>query len=752
MTPNVLSELPQRLKKGDIGWLKTQYESGALDDLRQHLTPEAWAGLGKSIEDGDIKAVRTHLSGVTIAGVGPLVVKKSNRGWIIAIIAVLLLGIAALVVWLVSSNNDDDEAKPTKDIPATLAADKQYSTFSNLLHNAGLDAVLATPGPFTVFPPNNAAFSAVPADELAQITNNPDTLKQFLLYHVAASSTALTVSDLKAGPLKMVEGQDAAITKSGDTAKINDATVVNPDVEATNGIIQGIDKVLIPPDLLAERPTMNIIQLLQSNPDYSIYTGLITQAGLNDVLNQAGPFTLFAPNNAAFEAVDQAKLAAVESDPTQLRNLLNYTIVEQALTTEQMQPGPLPTAQGAPITVSIDTTGAATVYMVDAATIIQANVLATNGVFQGIDKVIVPPGTDIAPKPTLNIVQLVGSLPDYTTLSKLLNDAGMTTLLGETGPYTLFGANNKAWAALPAEQMTYLQSNIPLLRQVLSYSLVLGDFPTSKLKGGTLNSVEGSTLNITVNGSVYKVNTATIVQPDLLATNGVVQGIDQVLVPPGVDLNPPPPATTTTSVAPTTSAPPTTAAPPSTTAGAGTSVAPPPTTAAPAPTTAAPPPTTAAPAGDNLYKVISSDPDFSFFTQLIDAANLQDRLANANQITVFAPTNGAFGPDPTSAQDRVNNLKAALTPDQLAQLLSYAGAPATYPVSSLKNGQQIATFLTTPSAQSLSVVGSGASAQIKGAQNTTPANIVHPDVKASNGLVQGIDRFLVPNGVTLPPV
>jgi uncharacterized surface protein with fasciclin (FAS1) repeats len=227
-----------------------------------------------------------------------------------------------------------------------------------------------------------------------------------------------------------------------------------------------------------------------------------------------------------------------------------------------------------------------------------------------------------------------------------------------------------------------------------------------------------------------------------------VQGIDQVLVPPDVDINPPPPTTSTTevptTVAPTTEAP-TTAAP---TTGAATTEAP--TTAAPTtapPTTESPTTTAAPPDGQNLYEVIAADPDFSLVLELIDYAGLQSSLETAGPGTLFVPTNGAFGATEEVGQATIDAIKRALSPDQVADLLRYSAAPGLITTDQLDPGTTIPTLLE---GQTLEVVAGEVIPDILGAGNQETAIIVKPDTDASNGVVQGVDRLLLPAGIELP--
>ncbi|MBD2257018.1 fasciclin domain-containing protein [Pseudanabaena sp. FACHB-2040] len=116
---------------------------------------------------------------------------------------------------------------------------------------AGLVEVLSGEGPFTVFAPTDAAFEALPegALEALLMPENQALLAQILTYHVVPGT--VTSGDLVEGDVATVEGSDVTVSL-GDSVMVNDATVVMPDIEASNGVIHVIDKVIIPPSLLSE--------------------------------------------------------------------------------------------------------------------------------------------------------------------------------------------------------------------------------------------------------------------------------------------------------------------------------------------------------------------------------------------------------------------------------------------------------------------------------------------------------------------
>lgn len=135
-------------------------------------------------------------------------------------------------------------APAPKTIAETAAADPQLSTLTKLLQDAGLTDTLQGAGPYTVFAPTDDAFKAVPAATMAALASDKARLKAVLTYHVVPGS--LTSAALKNGPVKTVQGSDMSLYKSGAFLTADEALVTTPDVRATNGVIQIVDKVLMP--------------------------------------------------------------------------------------------------------------------------------------------------------------------------------------------------------------------------------------------------------------------------------------------------------------------------------------------------------------------------------------------------------------------------------------------------------------------------------------------------------------------------
>ena len=132
-----------------------------------------------------------------------------------------------------------------KTIAQTAAATPELSTLTRLLKDAELTETLQGAGPFTVFAPTDAAFKAVPQATLDALLKDKARLRSVLSYHVVPGVVSST--DLKNGPLKTVQGANVALYKSGSFVTVEEALVTTADVRASNGVIQVVDKVLMPP-------------------------------------------------------------------------------------------------------------------------------------------------------------------------------------------------------------------------------------------------------------------------------------------------------------------------------------------------------------------------------------------------------------------------------------------------------------------------------------------------------------------------
>jgi len=252
-------------------------------------------------------------------------------------------------------------------------------------------ALSAADGTFTVFAPDDDAFGMLPDGLLAtlQTPGFNAHLKEILLYHVYADAAVTSTALAATQDITMMNGEMLTVIKTGTAVTVTTtagqtATVTMADVEGSNGVVHIIDGVLVPSSIGS-----SVIDLAAA--DYSTLLSLITRAELEDTVTTGGPYTLFAPTNTAFEAVDADLLALLTSDAgmMMLSSILTYHVVSGSVTSDMlMNDMMVETVEGAEVTIMIDM---ATV-MVNDATVVKADMLAFNGVTHGIDKILtIPP-------------------------------------------------------------------------------------------------------------------------------------------------------------------------------------------------------------------------------------------------------------------------------------------------------------------------------------------------------------------------
>lgn len=132
-----------------------------------------------------------------------------------------------------------------KSIADVAAANPDLSTLNKLINDAGMADTLRGTGPYTVFAPTNEAFKAVPAKTMESLAKDKEALKNVLSYHVLPG--AVTSADIKTGNVKTLQGANLALAKAGTMVTVEDAVVVQADVKASNGVVQVVDRVLMPP-------------------------------------------------------------------------------------------------------------------------------------------------------------------------------------------------------------------------------------------------------------------------------------------------------------------------------------------------------------------------------------------------------------------------------------------------------------------------------------------------------------------------
>ncbi|MGI9667293.1 MAG: fasciclin domain-containing protein [Acidimicrobiia bacterium] len=355
-----------------------------------------------------------------------------NRTILVALVAAFAMLVAAC-----SSSADDTTTTTEEPMESTsvldLAVDAgQFSTLIAAVEAAGLVETLEGEGPFTVLAPTDEAFEEAfeaLGISAADLLADTETLTAILTYHVlpqAADSQLVATLDGQSVPT--VNGQSVNISVVDGQIMVDAATVVSADLEADNGIVHVINGVLLPPDIAealgaaapeetttttmaettttteAPEPTIAeiVAELAAGDPaEFTILLAALETAGLVEALNNPDDeLTVFAPTDAAFgDALEALDITAEELLASEdLPAILTYHVVAgvfDAATVIEAAPIPeLPTLN-ADATLNVQVIDGAVVINDGAdplggATVIQADVFASNGVIHVIDTVLLP--------------------------------------------------------------------------------------------------------------------------------------------------------------------------------------------------------------------------------------------------------------------------------------------------------------------------------------------------------------------------
>ena len=406
-------------------------------------------------------------------------------------------------------------ADANDDIPTNAAATGVHDSLVAALAHVDLVTTLEGTGPFTVFAPTDQAFTDAGID-LADF-NTPEekaTLSDILLYHVVSASVpSSAVTD---GMLAtMANGDKVKFGVSSGTVTVGAATVTTADVQASNGIIHVIDKVLMPP--------VDIPTTAQTTGIHNSLVAAVIQADLLPTLQGTGPFTVFAPTDQAFTdaGIDLAALDNPTGKQTLSDILLYHVVSAEVQSSDVTECMSADAANGQPLSFTVGDK-----VMVNDANVTLTDVVTSNGLIHVIDKVLTPSDTPNNIPRTAQCTGIHDSLVAGVIQAELLS-----TLQGP-GPFTVFAPTDQAFtdAGIDLASLDTPEGKATL-SDILLYHVVSGEVPASAVTEClSATAVNGQPLSFTVDGGVM-VNDATVTLADVSTSNGVIHVIDKVLTP-----------------------------------------------------------------------------------------------------------------------------------------------------------------------------------------------------------------------------
>jgi len=281
------------------------------------------------------------------------------------------------LTWVVLTVSSAGAETPDKDIVRTAVAAGKFSTLTEALRAADLVPVLSGPGPFTVFAPTDEAFEKLPTGKLESLlkAENKKELVRILTFHVVPGRLT-SAAAAGASRVPTVQGTDLLLAATPEGLMVDGAKVVTADLRASNGVIHAIDRVLLPKD---------VAETIAAAGRFNTLLTAAKAAGLIEALKAPDPnLTLFAPTDEAFAALPAGVLDDLlkGANRERLAALLKHHILDRPLMLTQWSPT---TLEGD--VVQIRSAGP---IKVEGATVLLADVRATNGVVHEIDRVLVP--------------------------------------------------------------------------------------------------------------------------------------------------------------------------------------------------------------------------------------------------------------------------------------------------------------------------------------------------------------------------
>jgi transforming growth factor-beta-induced protein len=291
----------------------------------------------------------------------------------------------------------EDEMMDAKSIAEIAVEDGRFTTLVAALDAAGLVDTLAGEGEFTVFAPTDDAFAALPEGTVESLLEDPSgALTDILLYHVAEGVVpAATVVTLESATT--IQGEPVSIKVVDGEVILNDsAKVIITDIEASNGIIHVIDAVILPPSMVAEAESeemmasKSIAEIAVEDGRFTTLVAALEAAGLVETLSGEGEFTVFAPVDDAFAALPEGTVESLLQDPQgALSNVLLYHVVDGTVKADDVVGlDAAPSLQGENITVAVD--GDGQVFLNGTVKVLVTDIVASNGIIHVIDGVLLP--------------------------------------------------------------------------------------------------------------------------------------------------------------------------------------------------------------------------------------------------------------------------------------------------------------------------------------------------------------------------
>lgn len=419
--------------------------------------------------------------------------------------------------------------------------------------------------------------------------------------------------------------------------------------------------------------------------DFTLLVAALQATGLDSVLaDESKTFTVFAPNDAAFEKLGQDTINALLNDTETLTDILLYHVVSDAAvdaaTAVSLAGTTVEATNGDKFAVTLD----GDKLFVNTSEVIATDIMASNGIIHVIDTVLLPP-EDVTETPLVSVYDTAVAADDFNLLVATLEATGLdATLADETKTFTVFAPTDAAFTALGTDTINALLADPDTLSNILLYHVIADtavDSATAiSLSGSSVATANGAEIKLAVRDGNLFINESMVTATDIQASNGVIHVIDAVLSPP-----------------------------------------------APQPEEPVTEPVT------GTILEVAEEAGFTTLVAAVKVAGLDGALGHPGDLyTVFAPTDEAFA---ALGSETIEALLA--DPDTLRDILLYHVLPGTV-VDSVAAADLVGFDVQSGNGQSIKL------STRDGALMVNEATIIAADVEAVNGVIHVIDQVLLP--------
>ncbi|WP_200974997.1 fasciclin domain-containing protein [Echinicola sp. 20G] len=427
-----------------------------------------------------------------------------------------------LVIALISSCGTDELTPDYKGLTVQgfIQQDPNFSILAEIFEQTGIGDTLNGYGTFTLIAPTNKAFEEAGITSASDLSS--EDLDSLINYHLASGK--LNSEDL-IGEVKetFLQGYYWLINKEENEIIVNgDVSLLVKDIEVSNGMVHGIGSVL-------EASKLNVVSMAQSQ-GYTLFVKGLLQTGLDKVLTETGPFTLFIPTDAAFAAYFEANGITEEEwlSASRLDAFMEYCIVEGSLESDELVSDALISYGGDSLFVSKKEEE---IWLNGNALITRKDIQGGNGIIHEQDKVITVPERSLA-----TIVSEGSQNQGYEEFKAALIYAGLLSELEQQeGPLTVFVPNNLAFYAWYESLGVsgYYEIEETVLVETLMYHIAIGRVFSQSFQTGQVLETKLADKTLLLDGEGPTVNGISLDENYLnqLGTNGLIHGVGEVLIP-----------------------------------------------------------------------------------------------------------------------------------------------------------------------------------------------------------------------------